>query len=104
MRHATPLDAAQQHENEDDDELPRFRRIAQGGTAALRDFSLFDDHYGSMLLKKDFEGGLWATSIQSQRKARNLDSKICSPGIPLFQIPIPQRRLFQQHRSESVLS
>ena len=41
VRHATPLDAAQQHENEDDDELPRYRqkRIAHQGTAALRDFS-----------------------------------------------------------------
>jgi hypothetical protein len=26
VRRATPLDAAQQHENENDDELPRFRQ------------------------------------------------------------------------------
>jgi hypothetical protein len=44
-------------------------------TAALRDFNVAYVGCGSMLLKKDFEGGLLAILIQDKRWRRKLDPK-----------------------------
>ena len=39
---------------------------------------------GSMLLKKDYEGGLLATLIQDQEQMRNHDSRNHLPGFVRF--------------------
>ena len=47
-----------------------------GGLASLQPATLrlaADVRYGSMLLKKDYEGGLLATLIQDQEQMRNHD-------------------------------
>jgi hypothetical protein len=40
--------------------------------------------FGSMLLKKDYEGGLLATLIQDQEQMRNHDSRNHLPGFVRF--------------------
>jgi hypothetical protein len=45
---------------------------------------LEEDGYGSMLLKKDYEGGLLATLIQDQEQMRNHDSRNHLPGFVRF--------------------
>ena len=60
------------------------------GTAALRDFRPAYVGSGSMLLKKDYEGGLLATLIQDQEQMRNHDLRNHLPGFGPFQFLIPQ--------------
>jgi hypothetical protein len=43
-----------------------------------------DVRVGSMLLKKDYEGGLLATLIQDQEQMRNHDSRNHLPGFVRF--------------------
>jgi hypothetical protein len=63
--------------------LPNERNSTQG-TAALRDFEPVDVADGSMLLKKDYEGGLLATLIQDQEQMCNHDSRNHLPGFVRF--------------------
>jgi hypothetical protein len=58
-----------------------------GGLASLQPATLrlaADVRYGSMLLKKDYEGGLLATLIQDQEQMRNHDSRNHLPGFVRF--------------------
>ena len=50
----------------------------------MRDFDPTYDRSGSMLLKKDFEGGLSATLIQGEYRTSNIDSKIHLLGFDCF--------------------
>jgi hypothetical protein len=43
-----------------------------------------NDRFGSMLLKKDYEGGLLATLIQDQEQMRNHDSRNHLPEFVRF--------------------
>jgi hypothetical protein len=51
-----------------------------------------------MLLKKDFEGGLWAVSIQEKHITENIDPRNRGLGFKNCTL-IVGRRLFQQHRA-----
>ena len=58
-----------------------------GGLASLQPATLrlaADVRYGSMLLKKDYEGGLLATLIQDQEQMRNHDSRNHLPRFVRF--------------------
>lgn len=46
----------------------------------------YDVRLGSILLKKDFDGGTQATMIQGERRTRNIDSKIQLLGFVCFKI------------------
>ena len=53
-------------------------------------YPLANDRWGSMLLKKDYEGGLLATLIQDQEQMRNHDLRNHLPGFVRFNLLIPQ--------------
>ena len=58
-----------------------------GGLASLQPATLrlaADVRYGSMLLKKDYEGGLLATLIQDQEQMRNHDLRNHLPRFVRF--------------------
>src|ERR1700738_746955 len=58
---------------------------------------------GSMLLKKDFEGGLCAIMIREKPKTENMDSRNCLPREKSCTL-IVVHRLFQQHRSKPAVT
>ena len=63
--------------------------VRRAETAALRDFNPANVRFGSILLKKDFEGATSATLIQGERRTSNIDLKIHLLGF-VFHNPIPQ--------------
>src|ERR1700738_5182174 len=60
--------------------------------------SLGNFRVGSILLKKDFEGGLRAILIQGKHTTENIDSRNCPLGVKNCTLTVGHR-LFQQHRS-----
>jgi len=61
-----------------------YHTVAQERRCASQQKLRADVADGSMLLKKDFVGGLRATLIQDQGQTRNQDSKIYLPGFHRF--------------------